>query len=192
MTDARAQGNNVAALPPARNEGQRAMREVAGSLSAIAAVVGVDKGTISRWRSGDKIPNAPLRSRLLELYGIDRGAWDRGAGVSVADAQATRDRAPASASRSTLEETLDAIGQIKQLLEDDLVPSERKGLLDNLGKMLALRGRLEERAELLEARVVREHPRWQVIRRGLPDVLRRYPAAAEAVIKWLAEIEAQP
>jgi hypothetical protein len=61
--------------------------------------------------------------------------------------------------------------------------------MDNLGKMLALRARLEEKGELLEARIVREHPTYRRMVQAILDALRPFPAAAEAVALALAEIE---
>ncbi len=191
MHDARARDNGVAPLPAVRTEGQRALRLVPGSLSAIAGAVGVDKGTISRWRSGEKLPNGPMRQRLHALYAIAPESWDR----RPHGAEVERPKAPDAASDETapasvLDETLALIRELKAQLEGgDLSPSERKGITDNLGKMLALRARLEEKGELMEARIVREHPRWRDIVRGLPDVLRPFPAAAEAVAAWLADLE---
>lgn len=164
------------------------MRLVPGSLSRIASAVGVDKGTISRWRSGEAIPSATMRARLHALYAVDPAAWERRPLGSEAPAPERRSD-PADADKSTLEETLWLIRQIKDQLDDSgLSASERKGLTDNLTKLLALRGRLEEKAELMEARIVREHPRWNEIVRSLPDVLRPFPQAAEAVAAWLAEV----
>ncbi len=188
--DARARDNAATALPECRTEGQRALRLVPGSLSTIAGAVGVDKGTISRWRSGDKLPNGPMRARLHALYAIAPDAWDRSPLGAGKPATSEPGAGAAGAERlSTLEETLAVIDQLKTQLTEPLAPGERKGTLDNLGKMLALRARLEEKGELMEARIVREHPRWRDIMRGLPDVLRPWPAAAEAVASWLAEME---
>ena len=193
MTDARARDNDVAPLQEPRTEGQRALRLVPGSLATIAGAVGVDKGTVSRWRSGEKLPTSAARSRLHATYAIEPSAWDRAPLGAARPAQAESDSTRQSdAARSTLDETLDAIDQVKKLLGDvAIAASERKGLLDNLSKLLALRSRLEEKAELLEARIVREHPRWVEIRRGLPDVLRPYPDAAAAVVAWLADLEVE-
>ena len=189
MTDARARDNDVAPLQGPRTEGQRALQLVPGSLSTIAGTIGVDKGTVSRWRNGEKLPTSAARSKLHAAYAIEPSAWDRAPLGAVAPKVPARSEAAADvAARSTLDETLDAIDQVKTLLGDgSIAASERKGLLDNLSKLLALRSRLEEKAELLEARIVREHPRWVAIRRGLPDVLRHYPQFAEAVVTCLAD-----
>lgn len=190
MTDARARDNDVAPLQGPRTEGQRALQLVPGSLSVIAGTIGVDKGTVSRWRAGEKLPTPAARSKLHAAYAIEPSAWDR-APLGASKTAPAREAATSDVgTRSTLDETLDAIDQVKTLLSDaTIAASERKGLLDNLSKLLALRSRLEEKAELLEARIVREHPRWIAIRRGLADVLRPHPQAAEAVASWLADLE---
>lgn len=194
MTDARARGNAGGSLPEQttpRSEGQRLLRLVPGSLSAIAAKVGADKGTVSRWRSGQKVPADGLRARLQVACGIDPAAWDRrpmGYGPPPAEVQ---EQAPDSKLGTTLEETLWAMSLIKtQLSAGDLSSSDRKSLTDNYTKLLAVRGREEARVEGFEARVVRDHPMWRSIVRGLPDVLRPWPDAATAVLAWLAELEA--
>jgi len=190
MEDTRARDNAAPSLPLVRTEGQRALRLVPGSLSAIAGAVGVDKGTVSRWRSGDKMPNGPMRLRLHALYAIAPESWDRRPHGTEQE-RPTRDAdATGAGPASVLDETLALIQELKDQLGDSgLSPSERKGVTDNLGRMLALRAKLEDKAELMEARIVREHPRWRDIARGLVDVLRPWPAAAEAVAAWLGEME---
>jgi transcriptional regulator with XRE-family HTH domain len=194
MTDARARGNAATPLPEQttpRSEGQRLLRLVPGSLSAIATKVGADKGTVSRWRSGEKVPAEGLRLRLQTECGIDPAAWDRrplGYGPPVPEPSAAP---PDSQLGTTLEETLWAMALIKkQLSVGDLTSSDRKSLTDNYTKLLAVRGREEARVEGFEARVVRDHPMWRSIVRGLPDVLRPWPDAATAVLAWLGELEA--
>lgn len=190
--DARARGNAAAPLSDVRTEGQRALRLVPGSLSVIAGAVGVDKGTISRWRSGEKLPNGPMRQRLQSLYAIAPEAWDRSPlGAEKTPAAPAERPAGASGERlTTLEEVLDLVDGLKPLTRDSgLSASERKGAMDNLGKMLALRDKIEGKAELLESRIVREHPMWRRIERALVEALRPHPAAAEAVAARLAEME---
>ena len=193
MNDARARAGDVGTVGTVGTEGQRRLRIVPYSLSVIAGAVGTDKGTVSCWRNGSKIPSPPLRARLHSTYGIEPVAWDRvplGSELTHREAPSATVGTSASATRSSLDETLDALEQVKDLLADPTIAAnERKGLLDNLSKLLALRSRLEEKAELLESRIVREHPRWVEIRRGLPDILRPYPQAAEAVAAWLTDLE---
>ena len=148
MTDARARDNDVAPLQGPRTEGQRALQLVPGSLSVIAGTIGVDKGTVSRWRAGEKLPTPAARSKLHAAYAIEPSAWDR-APLGASKTAPAREAATSDVgTRSTLDETLDAIDQVKTLLSDaTIAASERKGLLDNLSKLLALRSRLEEKAE---------------------------------------------
>src|SRR5262245_51781341 len=60
-----------------RNEGQRMLLTVPGSLAAIATEIGVKAPqVVHQWKIGAKRPAAPLRARLHTAYGIPPAAWD--------------------------------------------------------------------------------------------------------------------
>ena len=188
MTDARARDNDSDALPDVRNEGQRAMRLVPGSLSSIASALGVDKGTVSRWRSGEKVPSPALRERIHAMHAIDPGAWDRRpGGQRSAPSSATESGERPATGLELCEAQLD---RLHRLLGDDLAPSEQLKVEQLINAAVKTKEGIEARAELLEARIVREHPVWRRIVAGLAEVLRPHPDAAEAVASFLADIEA--
>lgn len=188
MKDARARDNVASSLSPPRTEGQRALRLQPGSLSSIAAKIGVDKGTVSRWRSGEKIPDSARRARLHSLFGIAPEAWDRGPlgaePTPVAMSAIETDRP--STSREITEARLNRLHKALELNPSlpDYIKIESQ--IGDAAKELRM---IESAAEMMEARIVREHPRWREIVRGLPDVLRPYPQAAEAVAAFLAGFE---
>lgn len=173
-----------------QTEGQRALRLVPGSLSEIAEKLGTDKSTVGFWRSGQRTPKPAARERIQVVFGIAPEAWDRRpVGASNVTRAAPKPRGETSR-ESTLETTLWMIGELRsQLEEEDLPPSERRGLTDNMTKLLALRGRLEEKGELLESRIVLEHPTWKRIEGALVEALRPFPEAAEAVAAALGDLE---
>lgn len=90
----------------------------------------------------------------------------------------------------------DCLALLEVIREDrkrnGLHPAERVKLADTEARILALRHRLEKEQELLEDRIVREHPMWHRLKRTLVKVLAQHPAAAHAVAAALAEVEGSP
>jgi hypothetical protein len=70
-----------------------------------------------------------------------------------------------------------------------LSESERLKAEQLLNAAIKTRRDIETRNEMLESRIVVEHPKWRTILRGAPEVLRPFPAAAEAFAAFLAEVE---
>jgi len=70
-----------------------------------------------------------------------------------------------------------------------LLASEQVRLADAETRLLSLRHRLEKEVELVEGRIIRDHPMWQQIKVVLATTLLRWPDAARAVAAALREIE---
>lgn len=187
-----------------RTEGQRLLLAVPGSHAEVAAAVDGSKQAVSYWRRGEKTPGATARGRLRDAFGIDPGAWDRKPITSPATAPAaspapappsppieTQPAAAAAGSKlSTLEEVETQIAELRKLQgENGLLASERVRLADSMGKLLAIKARLERDNELLEDRVVRKHPFWARVKGAILDALRAHPAAARDVAEALARAE---
>jgi transcriptional regulator with XRE-family HTH domain len=64
---------DVSTLPP----GVLALRRSALALAEVARRCGVNRATVSRWRAGERTPDARSRLRLLEALGIPFDAWER-------------------------------------------------------------------------------------------------------------------
>ncbi len=178
-----------------RTEGQRLLRLVPGSLSEIAAAVRCQsKQSVLDWRNGRQVPGSRMRAALFGAYGIPAPAWDRMPQASNGKngSSSSTALAPSKASGpapSTLQDCLTLLEVIRTARNQaDLLPAERVKLADTEAKILALRHRLEKEAELLEDRIVREHPTWQRIKRVLGKVLAAHPAAAKAVGEALLEM----
>lgn len=88
---ARARGNTTEAL---HSEGQRALRLHIICQAALARELGVDRSTVSRWRSGEKRPGPAHAARLHELLGIDPGAWELRPGETAAEGALRRQDCP--------------------------------------------------------------------------------------------------
>ncbi len=185
-----------------RTEGQRRLLEVPDSLSVIAAAVGVGKTVVSYWRSGEKLPGPGPRARLREAYGIEPADWERVPGARPAPARAASSSssassagpaAPPAGKPTTIAEVDEQLRMLRELQEEPgLVPSERVRLADSMGKLLAIKARLERDAELLEDRIVREHPFYGRLEATILAALRPFPDAARAVADALGELEGDP
>ena len=75
---------------------------------------------------------------------------------------------------------------LKALQNPELTESAQLKLRDTAAKLLTLRSRLERDRELLEDRIVREHPEWKRIKGVILKALKPYPEAAAAVAEALA------
>lgn len=173
-----------------KTEGQRLLCEVEATGPEIAERLATTKQTISHWRTGRSVPSPAQRAALQLAYGIPASAWDC---VPAGDDDEDEEAPPARPKRSTKATTLEEVNaQIDQLLalqdEPGLVPSAKLKIADSMGKLLAIKARLERDAQLLEDRVVREHPRWRTIRAAILGALRPHPEALAAVHAALLEL----
>lgn len=177
----------------ARSEGQRLLQAVDASHADIAVAVGATKQAVSYWRRGSKTPDLAKRMRLHELYGIEASAWERppaSGPASTASSPSLPSLPPRSGTETTLQECEAQLAHLHALMSAALVPSERVRLADVYGKQLALKARLEREQELVEDRLVREHPAWKRIRDSLLAALRPWPDAAKAVAQTLERLDA--
>lgn len=181
-----------AAAPVLRTEGQRLLLAVDGSHTTVAARIGATKQSVSYWRRGEKAPGPKARAALLEAYGIEPAAWEAqpGSPPPQSSTRSKRTRAPSPPPKvpgrpsgaSTLDEVEVQLGILRELQRNEsLLPSERVRLADSVGKLLAIRARLERDQELLEERIVLEHPFWGRLKSTIVRALEPYPEAARAV-----------
>jgi transcriptional regulator with XRE-family HTH domain len=172
-----------------KTEGQRQLLEITGIEDELAEKLGCGRAIVGHWRRGDRLPGAKSRHKLELLFGIPPLAWDVGPGSEV-----PTDPTPKNAVCDQLSENDDVLDIVKrQLLEirealqaPGLADAARLKLLDTSAKLLALRSRLERDRELLEDRIVREHPEWRRIKGAILKALRPYPEAAAAVAEAIA------
>lgn len=190
----------VATAP--RTEGQRLLLAVTGSQAEIAATLDVAKSAVGFWRRGAKTPGPAARAKLKAAYGIDPRAWEQPPGerppAPATPAPPTTEvptkpppppRSP-RARTMTLDEVVAELDYLHDLRRDgDLMPSEKVRLSDSISKNLALKARLERDKELLEDRIVREHPMWVMrIKPSILAALKPFPEAMRAVADALAEV----
>jgi hypothetical protein len=190
----------LAAVPAVlRSEGQRMFLAVTGTLQAIANEVGCKSPqTVANWREGTKDPSPQMRRALWETFGIPEHAWSRRPGASL-ETEAPPSALEVSQSEaprghpSTLEDCLALLSVIREdRMQRGLLPGERVKLADAEARILALRSRLEQAAELSEARYVLEHPAWLRVRRAILKALEAHPLVAKAVADALLTMEVKP
>ena len=190
MTDARARDSVANATAPVGSEGQRLLRLVPGSLSTIAASVGTDKGTVSCWRNGSKVPSSQLRARLLSAHGIDPSSWDRRPEGSASAESPALPVAQADDSLTGLEMCKRQLVRLHRLVDDTgLTSAELLKVEHEIGAAIRTKESIEAKAEMLEVRIVREHPTWRAMEARITEALRPFPDAAQAVADALAEME---
>lgn len=179
----------------ASTEGQRLLLAVPDSLSVVAGKVGCSKALAGYWRQGAKVPSPTMRAKLEAAYGIAPAAWELAPGAAPPE--------PATAAGDEEEPELEAVGtdtlaltnaqlaEIRRALRNKgLSEAARSKKEDTYAKLLALKARLEREQELVEDRIVREHPMWRRIRERIVEAVRPYPDAAKAIVSALEELEA--
>jgi transcriptional regulator with XRE-family HTH domain len=176
-----------------KTEGQRLLLALEGTETDLAAKAGCAAAAIGHWRRGRRVPGAAARHKLELLYAIPRRAWEVAPGEPVPappETEAPPETSQPQAADSTLATTRAQIDAILAKLdrensEADLTEGEEAKARDTLSKLLALRARLERDRDLLEDRVVREHPEWVRTKAAILEALRPYPEAAQAVAEAL-------
>jgi transcriptional regulator with XRE-family HTH domain len=193
-------GRKRAPLPAPITEGQRLLQAICadrGLTYAAIAEATEANGPVQpmMWLRGETRPNAAARARIFGAFGIPPRAWDvpPGASFELAKGEPPPPQLhaaplpppaapPAPRERGPRPTTLEACLSVIDTLEDaaampNLIASERIKLAESLGRMLALRARLETQAERAEDRIVREHPEWQRLKRVIVRTLAAHPAA---------------
>lgn len=162
------------------------MLAVPGTLTEIGDNVGCrSPQTVLDWRNGAKKPHRMFRAAIRDAYQIPIDAWDRVPEGSDAPTHLT----DASTTGAALGNTPNSVEHAQQLLnmmrsarnDPGMLTSERLKLAESEAKLLALRHRFERDAELLEDRIVREHPSWTRLKAALIEALLQHPQAARAV-----------
>lgn len=187
----------LTAAPPLviKSEGQRMFAEVPGTLTAIAEQVGVSVQTISNWRTGVHIPPPRWRGPVYSAFGIPEIAWSRRPGGSLEPPplEGEADELDASASSGTLAEMKAIARTLKRdRLQEGLLPAERSKLAAEETRTLKQIAKLEQVAELSEARYVLEHPAWVRLRKTIVKALEPYPLAAKAIAEAINAMERVP
>jgi hypothetical protein len=201
-----------------RSEGQRLLIAVNDTATTrqIASSCGVTHQVVAEWLGGRKVPRPENRAGLWNAYSIPAPSWGRlplgspastpqldagehanGNGHAPTNGHATpatpappSTAAPSSgAAPSSVDDARVLLGQIRaRATAADLLPSDAVRLADSEAKILALLHRMQRDADLLEDRIVREHPAWQRTRAALTRVLARHPLAAAEVADELEKL----
>lgn len=190
--------------------GSERLKSLSESNAELARQLEVTSQAVAAWRKGTSVPNFAARAKLETQFGIPASSW----GAIARGPHPTpppipedppdptsptppdppqRPQPPARRPRTEGEPRASSIEECNQLLDNlrayagsgNFLPSELARLRDSEAKLIALRARLEREGELLEDRVVREHPAWRRIRSALLVALEPYPDAMRAVIDAL-------
>lgn len=165
---------------------------IADSHAEVAARIGTTKQAVSYWRRGEKAPGAAARAQLLEAYDIPQAAWEAAPAPGATKSPRKAPAADLSKKLSTIEHTEELIRESRQLRADpNLLPSARGRIMGDEVKLVLARARLEKERELLEDRIVREHPAWRRIEARLVAWAKAQgPEIARSLAEALAELEA--
>jgi hypothetical protein len=174
--------------PGPKTEGQRRLLDQRGSEAELAAQVGCGVAVVGHWRRGRRTPGEAHRHKLELLLGIPRRSWDVAPGAEVTqETPAPAVDADDDGTLAIAKAQIDSI--LKELKSEGLTDDGGRRLRDTLAKLLALRARLERDRDLLEDRVVREHPAWARTRAAILRALKPYPEAASAVSQALQALQ---
>jgi hypothetical protein len=174
-------------------EGQRQLIEEPSSDVLIAEKLECGSAVVGHWRRGRRLPGPTFRRKLELLFGIPQRAWDVEPGAPIPSkpppsAGEPKKRRKADDDKDTLTITKDQIDAVLSELEGQTMTETASARLrDTMSKLLALRSRLERDRDLLEDRVVREHPEWLRTKAAILKALKPYPDAAKAVAEALKQ-----
>lgn len=162
--------------------------QVKQPLTKIAEAVGCSSPqTVLDWRRGRKVPVPVSRTRLFIAYQIPPESWSC---VPTDGTNGHTSKLPDLPLPSTLAQCLELLSAIRTArINNGLQAAERVKLAASETQILSLRHRLEREADMSEDRVVKQHPRWQLLKRTLVKTLAAHPAAAKAVAQALAELD---
>ncbi len=71
----------------------------------------------------------------------------------------------------------------------NLTPAELMKLTDTAARLLALRHRLEVASDMLETRIIAEHPRWMALKRTMSTVLGGCPRCSKLMLEALTRLD---
>ena len=179
-----------------RSEGQRLLLEQRDSLSTIGRAVGATKQAVGLWRAGTNVPDDARRRALETHYGIPFAAWAGRLEVAPPPAPDPIAAQDDDDEPSVMDDCVRLLRSLRrQLGREDLTPRERVQLTEAFSRAVSQKARLERERELLEDRVIREHPKWRRLKAAMLEVLSKHTAAArdfEAVmLRLLDEEEAE-
>jgi len=180
-----------------RSEGQSLLWRVRGSIDDIARATGAGRQSVHNWRSGALVPSPRWRARLEEMYAIPVRAWvltpsATGPANEVEKPEVPPDppAAPATPPPGTLEGALALHARVcAAAAVPGLTAAERVKLSDTEAKVLALRHRLEREAQMVEARIIREHPRWRAVRQAIATAIAGCPRCTKLVADALMRLD---
>ena len=171
------------------SEGQRLLAEIKDSSAHIGKVIGEARQRVTEWRAGAKKPSAAPRAMMQAKLGIPSASWSMlPAGMLIEGAAAPTIASPYPKAAkvellSSLEEANALLVTIKTAIsQPGLAPSEQMKLSDTMSRVLTLRSKLERENELLESRIVAEHPSFRRYSALCRAALEPYPAALKAVL----------
>jgi transcriptional regulator with XRE-family HTH domain len=163
------------------SEAQRMFAALPGSLATIGKPLGATKQSVDQWRKGACVPEDRFRRAIASHYGIPFNAW----GLDEPDEQAdddTDDDELGELTADPLDEYRRLIKIVrKQLARGALTARERAQLTDSYTRTLGQMSRLEREREMLEARTIRDHAKWKVLKNAIITALLPHPAAARDV-----------
>jgi transcriptional regulator with XRE-family HTH domain len=175
-----------------RNRGQEHLTQLSGTLTEVAAAIGVSRQAVQQWRSGAETPGPAMRGKLFDAFGIPAAAW----GLQPSNAPVAPAEPPPLpvVTPTTLSDCLALHATIRQARNAaDLTTAERVRLSDTEARVLALRHRFEREHEreheLSEDRIVRQHPKWQALKRSLTKVVAGCPRCSKLLLDELARLD---
>jgi hypothetical protein len=167
------------------------LQRVPGTLNAIAAKVQASKPAVSTWRLGTRTPDISARRRLWAAFEIPIEAWESVPGALEVDGaeldgdqgdEEDDDEDGDAHEQSVLDHANRRLRILsKQIDKKGLTTRERIMLDDAYGKAVAARAKFLREQELLEDRIIREHPKWRALKATIIATLVKHPAVAREV-----------
>jgi transcriptional regulator with XRE-family HTH domain len=189
-----------------RTAGGFALAKTGKSQVQIAREVGVSKVTANQWISGDKKPGAPMRGKILQLYGIAEELWDQASEAARSRAARAKavpapppppppppadDDAAAAGGAFAMARSLQRQAQasLDELEEAGAgwLPAEKAQVIQRLATSINTLAKLTGQYDL--GRRLMTLPLWKLLEREMFEALKPYPEAAQCVAERLESFE---
>lgn len=171
---------------------------------AIADIIGVSKGAVSRWRRGDLVPSPKNRIQLQKKCGIPIELWDEPwdepppilpisgspevGGADPAPDEQEQATSSGSETERSLREQLARLRAIRAR-DPDMTTASLLRLEASETKLIQLLAQATGESDVVsESRIMRSQA-WRRIRDTITDALAPYPEASMAVADALAGLE---
>lgn len=160
--------------------------------SEAARRMGVTQAAVSKWCSGECLPNAERRALIAKTFGVEESEWDQFIVPQEKSAKLVVGQTRRSVREDVPMVQALALTLLKEVAEDHLAtPAEKAANLLKISQVLLHVGKITGETSTITEGVIIKLPPFRSLTKKLFVALAPWPDAVKAVMDRLAEIEAE-